>query len=200
MRVRKACALGGWVMSAWLAAMQVAYSQEWIYTVRPGDTLWSITAEHLVKMDYWPKLQSLNGVADTEQLPPGSKLRIPVAWLKRLPAMAQVVSVQGQAQATLAATGQSAPIQVGQFLESGDSVQTGPDSNVTLEFGDGSRALVQADSQLTLESLRSRGRTRVMDTVLSLLQGRVENRVIPRLEAGSRYQICLLYTSDAADE
>jgi len=189
MRVRKACALGGWVMSAWLAAMPVAYGQEWIYTVRPGDTLWSITAEHLVKMDYWPKLQALNGVADTEQLPPGSKLRIPVAWLKRLPAMAQVVSVQGQAQATLAATGQSAPIQVGQFLESGDSVQTGPDSNVTLEFGDGSRALVQADSQLTLESLRSRGRTKVMDTVLSLLQGRVENRVIPRLEAGSRYQI-----------
>lgn len=189
MQVMKACALYGLMLSAWLAAIPVAHSQEWLYTVRPGDTLWSITAEHLVRMDYWPKLKALNGVSDTEQLPPGSKLRIPIAWLKRLPALAQVVSVQGQAQATLAATGQSVPIQVGQFLESSDSVQTGPDGNVTLEFGDGSRVLVQADSRLALESLRSLGRTKAMDTVLSLLQGRVENRVVPRLEAGARYQI-----------
>lgn len=189
MRAIKAGVLCGCMVLAWLAALPVAHSQEWLYTVRPGDNLWSITAEHLVRMDYWPKLQALNGVANPGQLPPGSKLRIPIAWLKRLPAMVQVISVQGQAQATLAATGQIVSIQVGQFLESGDSVQTGPDSNITLEFGDGSRTLVQADSQLILERLRSRGRTNVMDTVLSLLQGRVENRVIPRLEAGSRYQI-----------
>jgi len=97
-------------LSLTLLAATAAHSQEWLYTVRPGDNLWNVTADYLTRMDYWPKLQRLNGVADPEHLPPGIKLRIPITWLKRLPATARVVSVQGQVHAVIAANGQTIPV------------------------------------------------------------------------------------------
>ncbi|HRD67984.1 MAG TPA: FecR domain-containing protein [Candidatus Competibacter sp.] len=166
-----------------------ARSQEWLYTVRPGDNLWNLTADYLTRMDYWPKLQAMNQVADPEHLPPGMKLRIPIAWLKRLPASARVASVQGQAKATLAATNQTIQVNSGLFLQSGDTLHTGPDGNVTLEFDDSSRLLLQANSQLSMEDLRSYGQTRIVDTRLRLQQGRVESQVTPRAESGPRYEI-----------
>ncbi|HHW77409.1 MAG TPA: LysM peptidoglycan-binding domain-containing protein [Xanthomonadaceae bacterium] len=172
-----------------LLASTVAYGQEWLYTVRPGDNLWNITTDYLTRLDYWPKLQALNRVADPENLPPGMKLRIPIAWLKRLPATAQILHVQGQAQAVIAATSRTVPVAAGLFLQTGDTVRTGPDSNVTLEFGDGSRLLLQAESQLIMETLSAYGPTDNVDTRLRLQQGRVESQVTARTKSGPRYEI-----------
>ena len=179
----------GLLFSAMMVLGGVADSQEWHYTLRPGDTIWNVTAEHLTKMDYWPKLQALNRVSDPERLPPGMKLRIPIPWLKRSPATAQVLKAHGHAQAVIAATNRTVPASPGLSLESGDVVLTGPDGNVTLEFWDGSRSLLQANSQLNLKSLDAYGATKVVDTLLNLLQGRVENQVTPRPPSGSRYEI-----------
>ena len=115
------------LLSLTLLVAAAAHSQEWLYTVRPGDNLWNVTADYLTRMDYWPKLQTLNGVADPEHLPPGMKLRIPVAWLKRLPTTALVLSVQGQTHAVIATTGQTVPVNSGLFLQNGDLLRTGPD-------------------------------------------------------------------------
>lgn len=164
-------------------------AQDWHYRVRPGDTLWDITAEHLTRMEYWPRLQRLNQVADPQRLPPGSQLRIPVGWLKRLPTQAQILSVQGEAQVAHPARPGRTPVSVGQSLESDDILYTGPDGTVTLAFGDGSRLLVQANSELQLTKLRAYGATNLVDTVLRLLQGRVESRVTPRPATGPRYEI-----------
>ena len=142
----------GLLLHFWLTAL-FAQAQEWLYTVRPGDNLWNITADYLTRMDYWPRLQALNQVADPEHLPPGMKLRIPAAWLKHLPASAQVTNVQGQVRATIAATHQTILVSSGLFLQSGDEIRTGPDGNVTLEFRDGSRLLLQANSELRLDAL-----------------------------------------------
>ncbi len=177
------------LLSLALLAASAAHSQEWLYTVRPGDNLWNVTADYLTRMDYWPRLQALNGVADPEHLPPGMKLRIPFAWLKRLPTTAQVVSVQGQARAVIAATGQTIPVDAELFLQTGDTLLTGPDSTVTLEFGDGSRVLLQADSELRMDTLSAYGQTRFVNTRIRLQQGRVESQVTPRTAAGPRYEI-----------
>jgi len=176
-------------LSLALLVSSVAHGQEWLYTVRPGDNLWNLTADYLIRMDYWPKLQALNQVADPEHLPPGMKLRIPIAWLKRLPTTARVLNVQGRAHAVIAATRQTIPVESGLFLQSGDTVHTGPDSNITLEFGDSSRLLLQADSQLNVEALSAYGPTDKVDTRLRLQQGRVESQVTPRATAGPRYEI-----------
>lgn len=172
----------------WLAAMP-AHSQEWLYTVRPGDNLWNITEDYLTRMDYWPRLQALNQVADPKRLPPGMKLRIPAAWLKRVPTSARITNVQGQAWATIAATGRTIPVDSGLLVQSGDEVRTGSDGNVTLEFGDGSRLLLQADSRLYMDTLSAYGPTHMVDTRLRLQQGREENWVTRRPPSGPRYEI-----------
>ncbi len=179
----------GLLLHVGLIAAPLAYAQEWLYTVRPGDNLWNITADYLTRMDYWPRLQALNQVADPEHLPPGMKLRIPVAWLKRLPTSARITHIQGQARATLAATGQTIPVSFGLFVQSGDEIRTGPDGNVTLEFGDGSRLQLQADSELRLDALSVYGQTRFADTRLQLQRGRVDSQVAAQTGPRTRYEI-----------
>ena len=177
------------LLSLTLLVATAAHSQEWLYTVRPGDNLWSVSTEHLIHTDYWSRLQALNGVADPMRLPPGMKLRIPIAWLKRLPAKAQVLSVQGEARAVIAATGQTVSVNAGRLLQTGDTLLTGPGSTVSLEFGDGSRVLLQADSELRMEALNAYGPTRFVNTRIRLQQGRLESQVTPRADSGPRYEI-----------
>lgn len=179
----------GGLLSLLLLAATAAHSQEWLYTVRPGDNIWNVSATYLIRLDYWPRLQALNGVADPERLPPGMKLRIPIAWLKRLPAKAQVLSVQGEARAVIAATGQTVPVHTGLLLRTGDALLTGSNSAVNLEFGDGSRVLLQADSELRMEALDAYGPTRFVNTRIRLQQGRLESQVTPRAGSGPRYEI-----------
>ncbi|MDG4552448.1 MAG: FecR domain-containing protein [Candidatus Contendobacter sp.] len=177
------------LLSSALLAMTAAHSEEWLYTVRPGDTLLGVSADYLIRTDYWSRLQTLNGVADPTRLPPGMKLRIPIPWLKRLPAKVQVLSTRGEVSAVIAATGQTVAVHPGQSLQTGDTLLTGPDGAAGLEFRDGSRVLLQAGSELRMDTLSAYGPTRFADTRVRLLQGRVESQVRPRTEAGSRYEI-----------
>jgi len=188
---------GGWEAAAAAGALLLlltcapgARAQEWIYSVRPGDTLWDLTETHLTSMRYWPRLQQLNAVKDPWKLPPGTRLRIPIAWLKVQPASAQVVATQGSAQAVLAATGETVAVAAGLRLSAGDTIQTGPEASVTLEFGDGSRLLVEPESRLVLDELRAYGNSGMVDTRLRLQRGRTESRVTPRPAPGvPRYEI-----------
>ncbi|HRX70929.1 MAG: FecR domain-containing protein [Candidatus Competibacteraceae bacterium] len=179
----------GLLLYLWLGVVMAAYSQEWIYTVRPGDNLWNITEDYLIHMNYWPRLQALNRVADPHYLPPGMKLRIPVAWLKGQPTATRVLSTQGQVRATIKFTGQTIAVDSGQLLHSGDEIRTGPDGSATLEFGDGSRLLLQADSQLVINTLNKYGEDSLMEARLSLPQGRVDNQVTTRRSPRTRYEI-----------
>jgi hypothetical protein len=179
----------GMLLGFWLGHTATAHSQEWLYTVRPGDNLWNITADHLTRMDYLPRLQALNRVADPYRLPPGMKLRIPVAWLKARPTAARVVSVYGNVEATIAFTGQTVAVTPDLLLHGGDEIRTGSDGNVTVECGDGSRFLVQADSHLVMDALSAYGDAHMVDTRLRLRQGRVDNLVTPRRGPKTRYEI-----------
>ena len=52
---------------------------EWTYTVRPGDNLWTISRDYLRSDRTGRGLQSRNRVADPYRLQPGTYLRIPFA-------------------------------------------------------------------------------------------------------------------------
>ena len=187
-RAVRISALFGFLLPALLAST-AAHAQEWLYTVRPGDNIWNITADYLTKMSYWPKLQALNGVVDPERLPPGMKLRIPVAWLKSQPTAARVLNARGEVEATLAFNGRTTAVGTGQPLQSGDEIRTGPDGSATLEFGDGSRLLLQNDSRLVMDTLSVYGDTRMVDTRLRLRQGRADSQVTARQTPRARYEI-----------
>ena len=167
-----------WVLALLLllAGALPATAQEWFYTVRPGDSLWMVAERYLSSTDDLPKLQALNHISDPAQLQPGTRLRIPVGWLKVQPAPVEVLHVRNDATVVRAATGHPEPLTAGMRLAAGDRVHTGADSSVSLRFADGARLIMQAVSDLTLDRISSYGETIIVDSWLRLQDGRVDVR------------------------
>ncbi|WP_436041647.1 FecR domain-containing protein [Pseudoxanthomonas sp. LjRoot143] len=166
----------GWGLVLLLLASWSAQAQEWVYRVRPGDTLWDVTGAYLKPSIPWQRLQEHNGIANPYQLPPGSTLRIPLQWLDRQPANAKVVALQGDATARMA-SGRDAPVTPGMSLASGARLKTSPEASLSLQFADGSRLLLLGDSELLLDRLTRFGRSGMADTRLRLQRGRIGNDV-----------------------
>ncbi|RDZ29061.1 LysM peptidoglycan-binding domain-containing protein [Lysobacter silvisoli] len=173
-----------------LVAVSVpAYAQEWSYRVRPGDNLWDLSARHLRPDVDWRRLQRLNRVDDPYRLPPGSLLRFPVSWLRIEPAKATLVALRGQVRAQVSARGDVAAASEGLRLGIGGWIETGAGASATLEFADGSRLLLMANSRIVFDRLSTYGRTGMVDTRMRLQRGRATNRVIPARGPASRYII-----------
>ncbi len=167
----------------------VGMDREWLYTVENGDNLWSLSKEHLKSMRYWKKLVVLNNIKDPYNLQPGTTLHIPVEWLKSGSSVATVAELTGEATIVGHKSGQMIPAQKNMLLWDNDIIKTSSDSNATLQFTDGSRILIQAESELKVEKLVGYGSTGMADTKVRLKTGRTHNKVIPRTEQGSRFEI-----------
>jgi hypothetical protein len=163
-------------------------AQEWTYRVRPGDTVWDLSGKYVRSDVPWQRLQSYNRIADPYHLPPGSLMRFPVAWLKQQPAWARVLGVHGEAFA-VDAGGRRSGVTEGMRLGIGTTIRTGENASLTLEFADGSRLLLEADSELKLDKLSAFGATGMADTRLRLSKGRASNQVRPLRGANSHYII-----------
>jgi hypothetical protein len=163
-------------------------AQDWTYRVRPGDTIWDLSARYLKPTIAWEQLQSHNRIADPYRLPPGSQLRFPVAWLQVQPAPARVLAVRGPVQSQ--ADGQPRrDVLEGDLLRIGQELVTGEDASVTVVFADDSRLQLRERSRLRFDQLSRYGHTGMVDTRLRLQQGRASNRVTPAKGPASRYII-----------
>lgn len=187
-RNRWLCAVP-FVLAFAVTPIQAAPSSDWSYRVRPKDTIWDLAARYLKADVPWQKLQDYNQVADPLHLPPGMTVRIPVAWLRLEPARATVVAVIGDATAKLPEGTQPVPVKAGMSFGYGTSLATGNDTSLTLEFADGSRVLVQANSELALDRLSAYGDTGMVDTRLRLQRGRVNSDVHPLTGSAARFNI-----------
>ena len=174
---------------AFVTATHAAPSSDWSYRVRPKDTIWDLAARYLKADIPWQKLQDYNQVADPLHLPPGMTVRIPVSWLRLEPARAKVVAVIGDATAKLPEDDQPVPVKAGMTFGYGANLTTGNDTSLTLEFADGSRVLVQANSELSLDRLSAYGDTGMVDTRLRLQRGRVNSDVHPLTGSAARFNI-----------
>lgn len=172
-----------------LSSTGVASAQEWRYRVRPGDTVWDLTAKYVRKDIPWQQLQAHNAVADPHRLPPGSLIRIPVAWLKQQPAKARVLGVQGAVVAQVGRASKTFAVAEGMLLGIGTRLRTAKGANLTLQFVDGSRLLLQGDSELALDKLSAYGATGMADTRVRLPRGRTTNAVKRLRGAASRFII-----------
>lgn len=177
------------LLLVFLGSSVAADEQYWEYTVRPGDNIWNLTKEHCTSVRYWQRIQKLNNINLDREIPPGTRLRFPLSILKHQPATALVAQLQGHAELLRAGTSKAAPLQTGTSLRSGDRIMTGPDSNLALQFADGSQLLVLENSEVLMDSLSAWGTTGMVDTRIRLQGGRVDTQVIPAQGPGSRYQI-----------
>lgn len=177
----------GFALLALLSAA-TSHAQDWRYRVRPGDTVWDLSGKYLRGDVPWQRLQDYNRIADPYRLPPGTLMRLPVAWLKVQPAKATVVGVHGAALA-VDSGGKESNVAQGMQLGIGTRLRTAPGGSLTLQFADGSRLLLQGDSELVLDKLSAYGATGMTDTRLRLPKGRTSNEVQPLRGAASRYII-----------
>lgn len=156
------------------------------HRIQVGDTLEQLARRYLGDTTQWQALQQHNGNIDPYRLPPGQFLEIPLNLLRA--ATASVDYVQGTA--SLHRSGQAAqPVQRGQPLREGDALALDPEAFVTVLLADGSTVRVQANSQITLQQLRRRGRAGSLQSVLELQQGGVEVAVPGRPDATRRLEV-----------
>ncbi|HHJ81349.1 MAG TPA: LysM peptidoglycan-binding domain-containing protein [Candidatus Tenderia electrophaga] len=163
-----------------------SWAEEWVYTVRPGDTLSGISHDYLISTDYWPKVKQLNGIGNVRHLAPGTRLRIPLEWLKQHSAIVKVIASRGDvslidANASMALTSNTQ-------LQAGQGIRTGRNSSITIEFADGSRILILPNSEIKIESTTRNNDTGVTTLSVQVLKGQIENRVAPQ-QPGGRYRI-----------
>ncbi len=187
-------------------------AEDWLHTVRPGDSFWTICAELVDEPLCWQKLPGHNPqVNDPRQIPPGSQVKIPVEWLKAPPVPAAVEFVRGEAflerrsgqskrvqPGTQLREGENylstrnsemnrIPLTAGEQLYMGDRIITS-DGSVLLRFADDSSFLVRANSELVLERLSAHGQTGMIDTHMRLNRGSGRAKVNSR-DGKSRYRI-----------
>jgi len=135
------------------------------HVVRPGDTLWDISRQHMNTPLRWPELQRGNAVPVPEHLKPGQ-----VLLLGGGTAVAAVVELSGSAWLK---RGNDAPraLAQGAAVQANDVVVTDRGAFLSLGMGDGSRLVMPSSS--AVQVLVANGRV----TQLKLLDGRVEAHV-----------------------
>lgn len=167
-----------------------AQAQDWSYRVRPGDTAWDLARKYLRADVPWPRLLEHNQLEDPLRLAPGSTMRFPVAWLRQQPARARVVAVSGAALASRSGRFDDAVAATpGLSLAAGAALRTPADASLTIEFADGSRLQLQADSELHLDRLSAYGATGMVDTRLRLPRGRAWSQAQRSRGPASRYVV-----------
>ncbi|MCP5365171.1 MAG: FecR domain-containing protein [Hyphomicrobiales bacterium] len=164
-------------------------AQEWLYTVRPGDNLWELSDTYLRSVVYWKRLQELNNVSDPLHLPPGRRLRVPIAWLKLQPVPVEVVTVQGQVETVKAGSADPQPLHAGMRINAGAIIRTYDDSSAILLFADGSRMLLASNSELHLDALSVLDGTPFTDSRVRLMRGRSDIRARSGAEGQTWYSI-----------
>ena len=175
--------------SVFLASLPVATATDWIYRVRLHDNIWDLSGRYLRPDVPWQKLQDYNKVADPYHLPPGMTLRVPIDWLRVQPANAQVLAVIGSAHVQQRGEAQVEPVTAGMSLGYGAHLSTDANASLTLQFADGSRTLMQQNSELDLDQMSAYGRTGMVDTRLRLQHGRVSSSVTPMTGVAAHFSV-----------
>ncbi|MFZ1809735.1 MAG: FecR domain-containing protein, partial [Candidatus Nitrotoga sp.] len=180
-------------VTALILGLQLVYpaaaaEPEWLYAVNPGDTLIGVAADYLANPNDWHKLQKLNDITEPRRLRPGTKLRLPVALLKREIVIAEAIHVQGKVTRT-PKNGRPQNFIAGARLEVGDIIETNANASVSMHFVDGSRLLLTQNTQVTLAEMTLFGKTGMAQTVIELNRGSLDTRVTEQQKPSARYEI-----------
>ncbi len=171
-----------------LLFMPTAHSEDWVYTTRPGDSIWNISQRFLINVNDWKKLQEYNKVTNPQGLQPGTKIHIPYTWLSNQPKSARLIATQGTV-AVVNKAGIRIEVIDNLPLNNGYQIQTADQSYAIIEFADGSRMAVKSDSILMLNQINYVDKAAIVDTQMRLKRGNISSDVIPFQKPQSRFEI-----------
>lgn len=173
---------------------QRAYSADWLYTVRPGDTFWDLCLKYTNQSNCWQELPDLNKVKRTRELPPGYVIRIPVSWLKQAPAPVTVEHLSGAVYLAPKTTSNHMPsinsasppaASTPKAVINGDKLAIGStlyteNGYASLRFADGSTLMVMPYSSVALDAFTTHEGKAIVDSQMRLLKGTVKAKVEKR--------------------
>lgn len=159
---------------------------DWTYTVRPGDSPWTIARRFCREKTCWPAIAASNGIAANALPRAGQRLRIPVRLLSRQTISATAAVVVGEAFVRRRNQPERR-LATGDRLEIDDSVRTAR-GTVTVTFADPSELVVGPASEIRFDMLGAFGDGGMVDTQVRAVRGRLEPRVRPR-PGGSSFRI-----------
>jgi hypothetical protein len=166
-----------------------ASAADWIYTVVDGDNLWDFSEKYLDSPVRFEKIRMLNNIEFPKRLQPGSRLRVPMKWIRSNPVPARVVAVEGRAEIVRADGSAPGSVAPGTLLQLGDTLKTDADSSAAIEFADGSLLTLYSAGEMRFDHLTAHGETGMVDSRLHLIEGRLDTRVKPAVGPGSRFEI-----------
>src|SRR5690606_35243695 len=76
--------------------LAVTFAEDWVYTVRKGDTLWDLCIEYTIEKNCWLTIGPYNQVDFPPSLAPGTRIRFPAAWLKNQPVKVEILYFSGE--------------------------------------------------------------------------------------------------------
>lgn len=162
-------------------------AEHWLYSFRPGDTLWGICERFTTRPNCWQTIGQENGVTLPRRIPPGTVIKFPISWLKTIPKPVTVNYVRGTVNYSDTST-QTTAAKAGDQLAIGTLITVGDDSNATLKFADGTIILLEQNSELHLNALSANGETGMVDSRVRLNRGAATTQV-PTRRNRIRFQI-----------
>lgn len=162
---------------------------DWIYTIRPNDSLWALCKTYSKEPDCWLKLVKYNNLKTPKDIPPGTRIRIPQVWLKDTTATAEAIAVNGTVHKLEVQSQQRSPLKVGDKLSQNDEVKSEQDGSATLQFVDGSKLFLKSNSLIHLEALSYNDVNNTSNTRIRLDRGRLRNLIEKQRNADSSYEV-----------
>lgn len=162
---------------------------DWIYTIRPNDSLWALCRTYSKEPDCWLKLVKYNELKTPKDIPPGTRIRIPQVWLKDTTATAEAIAVNGTVHKLEVQSQERSPLQVGDKLSQNDEVKSEADGSATLQFVDGSKLFLKSNSLIHLEALSYNDTSNTSNTRIRLDRGRLRNLIEKQRNAESTYEV-----------
>ncbi len=157
-------------------------------TVGEGDCLFNICKKYMDGSNRWQEIARINRLADPHMIHPGTKLTVPVSFLKRTPLKGRVTFVLGDAKAQAEGRGDWVPLKSGDEVSQNSNIRTGEDSALEIAFSDGSIFVLKADTEIGIrQAEQALGSYFFRDLYLKV--GRVISRIKEATGASSRYKV-----------
>jgi len=167
MKIYRLVTLAGIVLSAAFGA-HAQEAKEYVYQVKPGDTLGGLSQELLDSPTRWAAVAKHNKLSDANLIRPGQTLSIPFAWLRNYPAEARIEALTGAVKLN----GRAA--KVGDAVPAGAVLETPANGSVNMSLPDGSLMNVLEKSKVSAERLDKKQQGNFFSAIFRLITGRIE--------------------------
>ena len=169
-----------------LSMPKTLMAKEWGYSVKPGDSLWSICAAYAYYKDCWLELGEYNNLNKNQVLAVGQLIQMPLEWLEVPIVAANVIYFSGEVVA-VDANNNKKTLGLNTQIDVGDRLTVG-DGQLSLKFADGSTMVLGAQSEIVIDAVSAIKQTRQSSIEVSLPKGGATVKVL-KTEPRNRFRI-----------